>query len=91
MALNPDYVKERLSSPPFVIVDGVSNVRSLGNYPTSTGKVTKDGYIFRSAVLSLITSTGIEQLQNLGKFALISMTADLFSSSVQFGRCEESV
>ncbi|GJJ07080.1 hypothetical protein Clacol_001279 [Clathrus columnatus] len=67
-SLDPEYVKERLSSPPFVIVDGVNNIRSLGNYPVSVLGITnstKEGYILRAAAPSTITPTGIKQLEQL--------------------------
>lgn len=55
-----------LSSPPFVTVDGVMNIRTLGGYPATPGTITKPMHVFRSAELSGITNTGKEQLQALG-------------------------
>lgn len=59
-ALDPAYVADVLSRPPFVQICGVCNVRDLGSYPTATSNLmTKPGYAFRSAELSNITEEGI--------------------------------
>lgn len=59
--LDPAYVQDVLSKPPFVEIPGVINVRDLGNWPSTSheGSITKPGYIFRSAELSSITDEGI--------------------------------
>lgn len=59
--LDPTYVQDSLSRPPFVSISGVINFRDLGNLPSQThdGSVTKSGYIFRSAELSGITEEGM--------------------------------
>ena len=59
--LDPEYVQDVLSKPPFVSLKGVINVRDLGQYPSSTekGQITKPGYLFRSAELSGITEEGM--------------------------------
>ena len=58
-ALDPEYVKQRLSQPPFVTVPGVVNVRDLGSYPTSyPGMITKPRFLFRSGEVSAITEEG---------------------------------
>lgn len=58
--LDPAYVQDVLSKPPFITIPGVINVRDLGHYPSTTdpGLVTKSGYLFRSAELSGITVEG---------------------------------
>ena len=58
--LDPSYVAETLSRPPFVTVQGVINVRDLGNLPSIhyPGKITKPNFILRSAELSRITDEG---------------------------------
>jgi len=58
--LDPDYVRDVLSKPPFVPLHGVINVRDLGHYPSTTekGQITKPGYLFRAAELSSITDEG---------------------------------
>ena len=58
--LDPAYVQNVLSKPPFIKIPGVINVRDLGHYPSTTdlGHVTKPGYLFRSAELSGITDEG---------------------------------
>ena len=58
--LDPTYVAEILSKPPFVTLPGVINVRDLGSYPSTThpGKITKPKLLLRSAELSGITDEG---------------------------------
>lgn len=57
--LDPAYVADVLSRPPFVQIPGVCNVRDLGSCPTATPNVvTKSGYAYRSAELSSITEEG---------------------------------
>ena len=59
--LDPVYVEERLSQPPFVTIAGVVNVRDLGGYPseTSPGNITRPGFVFRSGEVSSITDDGV--------------------------------
>jgi hypothetical protein len=58
--LDPAYVEDVLSKPPFVKLSGVINVRDLGGYPSKThpGKVTKPKLLLRSAEVSGITDEG---------------------------------
>lgn len=44
--------------PRFVDVDGVSNIRDIGGYTTLDGKTVKQGIVYRSAYLDLITEEG---------------------------------
>lgn len=61
-ALDAAYVADVLSRPPFVQISGVSNVRELGSYPTTTPNlVTKPSYAFRSAEVSNITEQGFSR------------------------------
>lgn len=53
--LDPAYVLERLSQPPFIAVDGVYNFRDL-SYTTTVP--VKSGLIFRSGELSGVTDEG---------------------------------
>ncbi|KAF8592198.1 hypothetical protein K439DRAFT_1643807 [Ramaria rubella] len=66
--LDPVLVKAKLSSPPFVTIDGVFNVRSLGNYPSTTqvGQFTRPNFMFRAGEISAITATGKIQIEQLG-------------------------
>ena len=59
----------QLSSPPFVTVEGASNIRSLGNYPSASfsSHYTKPNFAFRSGEISGITTTGEAQLKDLGR------------------------
>lgn len=58
-ALDPAYVADVLSKPPFVQISGVCNVRDLGSYSTTTPNlITKPGYAFRGAEVSHITEQG---------------------------------
>lgn len=76
--LDPVFVNERLSKPPFVSIAGVFNVRDLGSYPstTSPGYMTKPSLIFRAAEVSSITEEGIAQLRALGVKKVYDMRSD---------------
>ncbi|KAI0727345.1 protein-tyrosine phosphatase-like protein [Fomitopsis betulina] len=76
--LDPVYVNERLSRPPFVAISGVVNVRDLGGYPseTSPGHVTRPGFIFRSGEVSSITDDGKAQLRELGVTTVYDLRSD---------------
>ncbi|PCH40840.1 hypothetical protein WOLCODRAFT_117768 [Wolfiporia cocos MD-104 SS10] len=65
--LDPGYVNERLSKPPFVAVPGVVNIRDLGSYPSTTypSFMTRPKLMFRSAELSSITDEGKAKLREL--------------------------
>lgn len=58
--LDPEYVNERLSKPPFVTIPGVVNIRDLGCYPSSqhSGMITKPKLLYRSGEISSITEEG---------------------------------
>lgn len=58
--LDPAYVADVLSRPPFVQIDGVCNVRDLGSYSSASSPnlITKPGYGFRGAEVSNITEQG---------------------------------
>ncbi|KAG6832177.1 hypothetical protein H0H92_004908 [Tricholoma furcatifolium] len=62
--LDPAYVAEVLSKPPFVTVDGVINVRDLGLYTSEThpGQITRPQVMYRSAELSGITDEGSDKI-----------------------------
>ncbi|KAI1796151.1 protein-tyrosine phosphatase-like protein [Ganoderma leucocontextum] len=77
--LDPAYVADQLSRPPFVSIPGVVNVRDLGSYPTDQpGFVTKPRLVYRSGEISYITPEGIQQLRDvLG----ISIVYDLRSDT----------
>jgi len=68
--LDPTFVQEILSRPPFVNIPGVINARDLGNLPSQShqGSVTKLGYLFRTAELSRITEEGIASNNNISLF-----------------------
>ncbi|KAJ3527339.1 hypothetical protein NMY22_g9825 [Coprinellus aureogranulatus] len=66
--LDPAYVQEVLSKPPFIKLPGVINVRDLGGYASKThpGKITKPRLLLRSAEVSAITEEGKQILRDLG-------------------------
>ena len=62
--LDPQFVRERLSKPPFVSIPGVDNVRDLGSYPTEyPGMMTKPHVLYRAAEISHITDEGTKFTQ----------------------------
>ncbi|KAG0702426.1 tyrosine phosphatase family-domain-containing protein [Suillus ampliporus] len=75
--LDPAYVADVLSRPPFVQIPGVCNVRDLGSYPTANPNViTKPGYAYRSAELSSITEEGARKLVSLGILTVFDLRSD---------------
>ncbi|KAF8550375.1 hypothetical protein OG21DRAFT_1514081 [Imleria badia] len=76
-ALDPAYVADVLSRPPFVQISGICNVRDLGSYPTTTPNlITKPGYAFRGAEVSHITEQGIQQMRALGITTVFDLRSD---------------
>jgi len=83
--LDPVWVQEQLSNYPFVKIDGVTNVRTLGSYPvkkkTTDGKeeivaMTRPNQLFRSAEISGITQEGKAQLSDLGIRKIFDLRSD---------------
>jgi len=75
--LDPAWVQEQLSRPPFVTIDGVMNVRSLGSYATSTtNTTTRPNFLFRAAEISGITEEGKSQLRDLGVTKVYDLRSD---------------
>jgi len=74
-----DVVAATLSSPPFVVVDGVINIRDFGSYPSSSspGAVVKPRYLFRSGEPSRVTPSGAEALRALGIKKVFDLRADV--------------
>ncbi|KAJ8086947.1 hypothetical protein AAF712_013344 [Marasmius tenuissimus] len=76
-ALEPSYVQDVLSRPPFVTIDGVINVRDLGGYSTSfTNKMTRPRMAFRSAELAGVTDRGKQQMKDLGITTVFDLRSD---------------
>ena len=57
--LDPEWVREQLSQHPFVVIEGVSNARTLGHYQTRNGTSKTRPVVFRSAEISGITEKGV--------------------------------
>jgi len=76
--LDPAYVADVLSRPPFVKISGVTNVRDLGSYPSIThpGKMVKPQLLFRSAEVSGITEDGKAELKALGITKVFDLRSD---------------
>ncbi|KAJ7125423.1 protein-tyrosine phosphatase-like protein [Mycena epipterygia] len=62
--------------PPFVVIEGLINVRSVGGYTTSGHSLVKPILLFRAADPSRITPTGKEQLLALGVRRVFDFRAD---------------
>ena len=68
--LDEDYVRTRLSQPPFVTIDGVLNIRDLGSYQTADPSlVTKPSLMYRSGEVSGITEEGISPISPAARMA----------------------
>ncbi len=59
-----------------ISVDGASNFRDFGGYPTATGKAVRWQQLYRSSNLSKLTAMGLETVKSLG----IRMVIDLRTS-----------
>lgn len=59
-ALDPEFVSRTLSSPPFVTIPGVFNVRDIGSLPIASdaANVTRPRYAYRAAEISAIEESG---------------------------------
>ena len=58
----------RINNAPtrWIKLDGVSNVRDMGGWPTTSGKTVKYGKIYRGSKLDDITQIGIDTIKYLG-------------------------
>ena len=75
--MDAELVKSTLSSPPFVQVEGIFNIRDFGaGYPAATGRV-KPLHLFRSGEPTRISPKGIEQLKALGIKKIFDLRADI--------------
>ncbi|GJE84293.1 tyrosine-protein phosphatase [Phanerochaete sordida] len=75
--LDPEYVKDILSRPPFISVPGVVNMRDLGSYTTCyPGMITKPLFLFRSGEVSAITEEGKAKLRELGVTTIFDLRSD---------------
>lgn len=74
----PNYMTSQSLPPPFVIVEGVINARSVGGFSTSDtdADIVKPAILFRSADPSRITPKGKEQLLALGVHRVFDFRAD---------------
>ncbi|KAJ7826924.1 tyrosine phosphatase family-domain-containing protein, partial [Mycena olivaceomarginata] len=66
-----------LPSPPFVAVEGVINVRTIGGYRTDASHIVNPKLVFRSGEVSGITETGKQQLVALGIHRVFDMRTNL--------------
>jgi len=80
---SPNELRKILSSPPFVVVEGVMNIRTIAaadsNYTINQPDpkiIVKPFHIFRSAELSRITNTGKDQLRALGIKKVFDLRSD---------------
>ena len=64
------YLSHRLK------LDSVKNIRDVGNYRTSSGKMIKKGTIIRSGDLSQMTKEDAEQLKKLGINIIIDLRTE---------------
>ena len=66
--IDKESLSKVLSSPPFITVDGVLNIREVGGFPiiAVNNVLVKPGYYFRASDPSKITDKGKEQLRTFG-------------------------
>ncbi|KAH9841651.1 protein-tyrosine phosphatase-like protein [Rhodofomes roseus] len=75
----PEVIAASLSSPPFVAVDGVINIRDFGNYlsATSPNAIVRPGYLFRSGEPSRVSPSGVDAFRALGIKKVFDLRADV--------------
>ncbi len=60
----PDSIR---NGPPFSVeLEGASNLRDLGGYPTADGRVVRRGLVYRSAALARLTEADLAIVASLG-------------------------
>lgn len=74
--LDKDVLESALSSPPFIVVEGVINIRDFGGYSSSSGATVKPAYLFRSGEPTRITPAGIDQLRAFGIKKVFDLRAE---------------
>lgn len=62
--------------PHHYALEGVSNLRDLGGWPTRDGRRVKRGQVFRSAALHALTETDIAALRDLGVKHVVDFRGD---------------
>lgn len=67
----PSPQAETLSENRLLPLEGGNNFRDLGGYTTSDGKMVKRGKIFRSGVMTSLTDTDQQLLNNLGHWTIV--------------------
>ncbi|KAG6830742.1 hypothetical protein H0H87_007219 [Tephrocybe sp. NHM501043] len=66
-----------LSSPPFVVVPGVINIRAFGGTPSGSSNTRiKPLHVFRSGELTRIDATGKSKLRELGITTIFDLRSD---------------
>ncbi|TBU53422.1 hypothetical protein BD310DRAFT_830224 [Dichomitus squalens] len=77
--VDSELLQSTLSAPPFVIVEGIFNIRDFGaGYATSLGDArVKPLFLFRSGEPSGITPKGIEQFKSYGIKKVFDLRADV--------------
>ena len=62
--------------PHSIVLEGVSNLRDLGGWPTADGRRVKRGQVFRSAALHAVTPGDIAALHALGVKHIVDFRGD---------------
>ena len=65
--IDKETLSRVLTSPPFIVVEGVANFRGVGGHSApQANALVRSGYYYRSGDPSHITDKGKETLRNLG-------------------------
>ncbi|EKM79889.1 hypothetical protein AGABI1DRAFT_113143 [Agaricus bisporus var. burnettii JB137-S8] len=77
--LDPVYVADVLSKPPFITIPGVINVRDLGCYPSTTfpGKITRPRHLYRSAEIAGVSPEGKILFKQLNITRVFDLRSDI--------------
>ncbi|KZT09151.1 uncharacterized protein LAESUDRAFT_540086 [Laetiporus sulphureus 93-53] len=76
-AIDETLVNTTLNSPPFVLVEGVINIRDFGARYLAASRIVKPAVLFRSGEPSRITSRGVDSLRVLGVRKVFDLRADV--------------
>ena len=78
MTLPQDVVAATLAAPPFVSVDGVTNIRDFGGCPSShvPRAVVRPRALFRAGELNRLSPRGADALRALGVRTVFDLRAD---------------
>lgn len=79
LTFTPDEVERALSNRPFIIVEGIINIRDIGGYPSGLypSRIVKPLSVLRSGEPTRVTDSGKQQLRALGIQKIFDLRSDV--------------